>query len=432
MLRGILIRAIVMAGLPVAFLWPFGGLLFYLWYSHGRPNDYVWSAYQFDSGALLIAVTTIIGYVLFELRRSPPRLQGLKILILFWLWIALATLLATDVELALPKLSQYSHIFLITFLVAAMANSESRVRTLLYVMGGSIGFVGAKGAFDFIITRGQFQAHGSGGMMHEENEYALALNMAIPILFGLARIQSRRWARWMLQGSAVGCAITVIATRSRSGLLGLVLAILLLTFYSRQKVVGLATLALAGILFLKFAPSASMERYETIPTAAENDASVLGRFEAWKTALRMVRAHPFFGVGPLNFELNFAKYSQYTVRAPHNAFIALSAESGLPSCLLFSALIGSAIVEMWSLRRKIMRNDHDSPLATYCLIIQMVLTVYVVPNLFINRQNQDLMYHLIGVSAGLAAVVRRKLAEETPSEEEELLPEIVVPEPVSP
>jgi putative inorganic carbon (hco3(-)) transporter len=432
MLRGLLIRGLVLVGLPVAFLWPFGGLLFYLWYSHGRPNDYVWPAYQFDNGALLIAIATLVGYFLFELRRSPPRLRGLRILTLFWLWIALATLLATDFDLALPKLSQYSHIFLITFLVAAMANSESRVRSLLYVMGGSIGFVGAKGAFDFIITRGQFQAHGSGGLMHEENEYALALNMAIPILIGLARIQPRRWVRWMLQASAVGCAITVIATRSRSGLLGLVLAILLLTFYSRRKVVGIATLVLAGILFLAFTPSASIERYETIPTAAENDASTIGRFEAWKTALGMVRAHPFFGVGPLNFELNFSQYSQYTVRAPHSAFIALSAESGVPSCLLFSALIGSAIAEMWWLRRRIMRNDDDSPLATYCLIIQIVLTVYIVPNLFINRQNQDLMYHLIGVSVGLATIVRRKLAEETPAKGEELFPEIIVAEPVSP
>ena len=431
MLRGLLIRAVVVAGLPVAFLWPFGGLQFYLWYSHGRPNDFVWPEYQFSNGALAIAVATLAGYCVFELRRSPPRGRGLRILAFFWLWIVLATILATDPSSALPKLSQYSRIFVMTSLVAAMANSESRVRTLLYTMGGSVGLLGAKGALDVIITRGQFQAHGPGGLMHEENEYALALNMAIPILFGLARLQPRRWLRWLLKAMALGCAISVIATRSRSGFLGLALAVLILTFYSRRKVLGIATLALASVLFLKFAPPAALERYESIPTAAEVDPSVIGRFEAWKTALNMVKAHPFFGVGPLNFETTFSQYSLYTVRAPHNAFIALSAESGVPSCLLFLAMIGSTIAEMWWLRRRLVRYGASSPLATYCLIIQTTLRVYIVPNLFINRQNQDLMYHLIGVSAGLAGVVKRVLAEESLREREKLRESIMTWEPAT-
>jgi O-antigen ligase len=192
-------------------------------------------------------------------------------------------------------------------------------------------------------------------------------------------------------------------------------------------VLGIATLAFAAILFLKFAPSQAMERYESIPNAAEVDPSAIGRLEAWKTGLAMMKAHPFFGVGPLNFDTDFSRYTHYTARAPHNAFVALGAESGIPSCLLFIGIVGSAIGEMWWLRRRLQRSPDNVELTTYCLAIQMTLTVYIVPNLFINRQNLDMMYHLVGVSAGLAWLAKRRLAEQRleTSEDVEEEPDLV-------
>jgi probable O-glycosylation ligase (exosortase A-associated) len=412
-------------------MWPFGGLLFYLWYSHARPNDFVWPVYTFYNGAYLIAAATLLGYLVFEMHRSPPRTQGLKLIPVFWLWTALACILATNRDMAMPKIWEFAHIFVITFLVAAMANSERRIRALLYVLAFSIGFLGAKGAVDFVLTAGAARMLGPGGVSGEENEYALALNMAIPILLGLARLQPRYWPRWVLRGAALGCGITVIGTHSRSGLLGLALGALLLTFYSKRKVAGIAALALALVLFFKFAPSAAMERYQTIPNAAETDPSAMGRLQAWETALRMVKAHPFFGVGPLNFEETFPQYSDYPPRAPHNAFMSLLAESGIPACLLFVSIVGSTIVRMWWLRQKLQAYPENVELATYCLILQMTLMVYIVPNLFISRQNSDLMWHLVGVSSGLAWVAKRRLSEQRAHIKEDIQDVTALAEPLN-
>lgn len=431
MVRGILIRLIVVAGLPIAFLRPFSGLLLYLWYSHARPNDFVWPGYSFDSGAMLIAVATLLGYFCFEMQRSPLRWRGLILVTFFWVWIALATAFATDPSLALPKLSQYTNIFVITFLIAAMANSEERIRTVLYVIAISVGILGAKAALDFVLTGGRYQAHGPGGLMHEENEFALALNMAIPLLFGLSKLQTRRWLRLCLLGMMVGCMITVVATYSRSGFLGMACAALLLTLYSRRKMLGIAGLALAALVLLVYAPSKAIQRYGTISTAAEEDPSAIGRLQAWQTALRMMQAHPMFGIGPLNFVETFSQYSSFTPRAPHNAFMALGAESGIPSALLFCGIVGGAIFEMWSVRRKLQGHAALMSLASYCLMIQMALIVYIVPNLFINRQNQDMMYHLVGISVGLAVVAKRRLAEESVKSEEAYAPELMAVQPAA-
>ena len=423
MLRGIVLRIFLVIAIPLALVRPVTGLMLYLFYSHFRLNDFVWREYQIWNGAFYLAIATIVGYLVFEMRRSPIHFKNLKLIVCFWIWIALACLFASNPTLALPKLYQFTNIFIITFLVAAMSNTDKRVQQFLYVLAGSIGILGAKGALDFILTGGQVVMQGPGGLVAEENEYALALNMGIPLLFVLAKTQRRKWARLVMWGMGVGCGIVVIGTHSRSGLLGLGVAALLLTFYSKRKTLGLVSLVLAGVLFMFIAPEAALDRYKTINSnVAETDSSAIGRIQAWETALLMTKAHPFLGVGPLNFESEFPKYTAYHPRAPHNAFIGLMAESGIPSMLLFAAIVGSAILQMWSLRRKLLSFPGNEALAFYCLSIQLTLTVYIVPNFFINRQNQDMMYHLIGVSAGLAVLAKRRLAAQRAERRAQLSP----------
>ncbi len=410
MLRGILVRAFLLFAVPIALIRPVTGFMLYLWYSHGRMNDFVWPDFQFLYGALLLAAATLLGYFLFEMRRSPLRLTNLKLIIPFWIWIGLSAAFAANPQLALPKISQFSHIFVMTILAAALANSEDRVKKFLYVIAISVGLLGAKGAIDFIISGGQAVMKGPGGMMNEENEYALALNMGLTLLFVLAKAEPRRWLRLTLLGMGIGCGITVIGTHSRSGVLGLGVAALLLTFYSKRKTIGLAVLAIAAVLLVAFAPKAAIERYETLNSkVTQTDESVIGRLQAWETAFAMAKAHPILGVGPLNFETEFPHYSAYKPRAPHNAYIALMAESGIPAAVFFILILLTAIGQMWWLRRQLLGDESTKNLAMYCLAIQITLLVYMVPNFFINRQNQDMMYHLVGISAGLAVVAKQHI-----------------------
>lgn len=419
MIRGVLVRLIVMVAVPIAFFSPFNGVLWYLWYSHFRPNDFIWPQYAFKSGALLLSGATLAGYVFFEMRHSPPRWRGLILVVLFWMWIGLATVFAADRSLALWKLSQYTNILIITFLVAAMANSEARIRAMMTVTGVSVGLLGLRATVDFILTGGQYKVQGVGGVEAEGNEFALALNVVIPILVGLSQLESRKWARYSLRLLALFSAAAVIATFSRSGFLGLSTALLLLAWYSNRRVLNLSILALAFVVLLPFAPKKALQRYESIPTAAEVDPSAIARIQSWETGLKMVKAHPLLGVGPLNFQSEYPHYlvekyldaPNYHSRAPHNAYIALAAESGIPSMLLFVSFVTGTIVEMRRLRRKSRNIPSVRDLSYYCLTIQIALLVYLVPNFFINRQNEDLMYHLVGMSVGLSALLRARLAE---------------------
>jgi putative inorganic carbon (hco3(-)) transporter len=337
----------------------------------------------------------------------------------FCFWIALATVFATDRTLAFWKLSQYTNILIMTFLVAAMAISQPRIRAMLTVAGVSVGLLGFRATAEFLLTGGQFRVLGVGGVELEANEFALTLNMAIPLLVGMSYVEPRKWARYAMRMMALCCMVAVVGTFSRSGFLGLAIALFLLAWYSPRRALALSSLVLAFVLLLPFAPKKALARYESIPTAADLDPSAIARIQTWETGIRMVKAHPILGVGPLNFQSQYSHYlvakyltaANYHPRAPHNAYVALAAESGIPSMLLFVSFVGATIVEMWRLRRKIRDVPGMRELSYYCMTIQMTLMVYLIPNFFISRQNEDLMWHLVGISSGLAFLIKRKLAD---------------------
>ncbi len=410
MLRAIFLYGLVVIAVITALFRPFSGLLFYQWFSFGRPGDFLWPQFIIDY-EVWIAGATLLSYMLMEAGRSPIRLTGMKLLLVFWFWLALTSLTAQIPMIAFPKLWEYSRIFIMAFLTAALANSEKRIRSILYVLAISLGFLGAKGAYDAITTGFANSMKGPGGMMSEQNEYALALNMGIPILAWLGEDSPNWWIKWSFRGMAAGCAIVVVGTRSRSGLLGLIMAGLVLAAFSKRKVLLGIAVVVGVVLLLLFGPQGALTRYKTIPTATQTDASAIARLHSWKAAIRMTKAHPVVGVGLRNFIYVFSQYSTDEPHVAHNAIFELLSETGVPGCAIFLAMIVAAIWEMFFLRLKARGQPETRHLAMFCQIVFGVLVVYLVPNMFINRQDFDLMYQLIAVEAGLAILVKQKLAE---------------------
>src|SRR2546423_1114034 len=302
MVRAAIFYGLIAIGTPMSLFQPFNGLLLYLFFAHGHLADFVWPGYVINYG-LILGAALIVGYLFFELQKSPPRFKGMWLLLVFWGWLFVACYLAYDTRPAFEILSRFNKMFVISILVAALANSEERIGKILRVLAMSLGFLGAKGLLDILLTGGRFRMQGPGGLMAEENEYALGMNMAIPILFWMSTLEERWWMRRAFQIAALGCAATVIFTRSRSGLLGLIAVSFMIAIYSRRKLLGPIGVAVLAVAFWQFIPDAALERYKTIPNASQSDASAIGRIQMWEAALNMAKEHPFFGVGLRNFEM---------------------------------------------------------------------------------------------------------------------------------
>lgn len=76
----------------------------------------------------------------------------------------------------------------------------------------------------------------------------------------------------------------------------------------------------------------------------------------WRTGLAMVRAHPWFGLGPEQVQKQFQSYVPQDVPRPlpdgnyghlHNNYLQYAADRGIPTALCFCWLLGSMAAAWW-------------------------------------------------------------------------------------
>jgi O-antigen ligase len=150
--------------------------------------------------------------------------------------------------------------------------------------------------------------------------------------------------RWMVAGVAiVGAFLVVLATGSRSGLLGLGLfAFLLQTGPRRFRATSVhITLAVAAAAFAVVAvvPPEAWERMLTVSADPHAVSDVAERGAASSLELRrdtieigfqMIRDHPLLGIGLGNYrEVSRQVYLDPFFRPPHNSVIWAAAEGGV-------------------------------------------------------------------------------------------------------
>ncbi|MFB0527170.1 MAG: O-antigen ligase family protein, partial [bacterium] len=123
--------------------------------------------------------------------------------------------------------------------------------------------------------------------------------------------------------------ITLVLTRSLSGVLALSVAIIFITIFLYKRWAVYAILTIIGI-FLIF-PS-TMKVFQLLGGETLKEF-FLQRLRIWSRCLEIISAHPFLGVGPGNFR-NFrignfpAGYGAY-VRFAYNEYLQIGAELGM-------------------------------------------------------------------------------------------------------
>lgn len=106
--------------------------------------------------------------------------------------------------------------------------------------------------------------------------------------------------------------------------------------------------------------------------ANEAERNAMERLYVWRHTLEMSQAHPWLGVGPGNWRVRFPEYGgssapsfegvdQMRIR-PHNVYLSLASEAGLPALLLFLAMGGLALAAAVKAARQA-QNEGETLLA---------------------------------------------------------------------
>ncbi|MEW6742911.1 MAG: putative O-glycosylation ligase, exosortase A system-associated [Planctomycetota bacterium] len=425
LLRDLFVFSVVFGSLPFCFTRPYYGLLVFSWLGYMRAQDLAWGPARYFRFSFYVAILMFAGWLFFEKRPFMRKDKRTLLLIALMVWIYISILLnsadGTIYFLApvLKRSEEFAKVIAVALFTTGMVDSKKRLHVLIWLIAFSLGFYGLKGAFWGALSGGRI-IQGPGGMMKDNNDFCLALNMALPFVYYLALTSPRRDLRLFLFFTVFCMVVTIVLTTSRGGFLTVLAVGFVLTMKSHRKALGLTVGSLAIVIFLVSLPGYYVARMRTIKDPAE-EASARARLDSWKTAWHMIEDRPVVGVGFYNFRAVFWMYDvnpdirKGTVsRVAHNTYLQLWAESGTPALLLFLSAISLSIWRMRRLRR--WNRLHAGPLwiTNYAHMVEVSLIAFLVGGMFLNRAHFDLLYHAVAISVCLDRIAPGVIEELRP------------------
>jgi O-antigen ligase len=266
------------------------------------------------------------------------------LLIVFCGAAALSCLTALWPHHAVDSVSDLLKMTLVFFFLVNSANSESRLRGVMWAMVIG-GLFPALGTLNHYRTGNLEEGRAAWvGIFANPNEVAYSLVILLPLAAYLA--SSHGWfARLSLLGISAAYLAAIFVTFSRGGLVGLVVVVALYAWRKRSLLLraGLV-LAVAGGIFVAGSHWTRSEDFSQLG----NDLSFQQRIATSQAGLSMFIDHPWLGVGlgcsviawPL-----YAPAGLYTNRAliTHNTLVEVLGETGILGGIPFLLLIGVAI-----------------------------------------------------------------------------------------
>jgi probable O-glycosylation ligase (exosortase A-associated) len=417
-MRGIVIFLAVLGSLPFILQRPWIGVLMFSWISYMNPHKYAWGPVRSFPLALIVAIVTLIGMTATKDKWRLPKDPATLLMIGLWVMFIITTPFAFNQRDAWPQLEKVSKILLMNFVTIMLINSQLKLRFLLLVISLSVGLIGLKGGIWVFASGGANRVYGpDGSFLADNNDLALALNMTVPLLLYLSKDEPRQWLRWLLKGAFVMSLIAIVFTYSRGGFLAMVLVGCLLLIKAKYKALAAIVLMLGVVLLLFLAPQKWSERMNTIDTY-DQDASAMGRINAWRTAINIAVARPLTGGGFQTWTpAVFLRYSPeaWNVRDVHSSYFEILGEHGFIALALYLMLLGHALLTASRLKWIIRRNPSLQWAQHYPDMLQMSILAYMVGGAFLGRAYFDFFYHIIA-----AIVILRQLvlqAQRSPVQE---------------
>ncbi|KAF2510234.1 O-antigen ligase family protein [Flavobacterium zhairuonense] len=230
-----------------------------------------------------------------------------------------------------------------------------------------------------------------------KNIFAAVLVVQIPILiYGV--FAHKKWLKYLCAVSLAFGFMTVFLINARAAYLGLLLQLFLLSigllflYYKEQKIKlfykngGLIVCIFLGALFLtqngikKAIQKDKNSVYGTIgdrlSTITDNSNSTTSvRLEYWQHAGKLVNKRPLLGVGVGNWKLYTTTYTNTLLddntfsKHPHNDFIEIAGESGIPNSIVYLLIFVSAFFV--TLKSLFSQRAHESKLLSLVLFVSL-------------------------------------------------------------
>lgn len=414
-MRDVLIMTIVVFGSLAALRRPWIGVVLWTWLSTMSPHRYAYGFAYTAPVAAMAGGATLLGLVAMRDRMSPFDFKPAVLLAMFMVWVTLSWLFGLDPDEDYWQWSKVIKIDLMIIVALMVIRTKEQIFAFAWVAVGSLAILGAKGGLFTLSTGGGYHVWGPpDSFIEDNNEFALALVITIPLLRFLQMQLLGFWKRQLMTGLMILCAASALGSQSRGALVAISAMGLLLWWRGRSRLLGGVVIAVVALSLLSFMPDVWSDRMETITNYTE-DKSAMGRISAWWNAWNLAFHYPLgVGFNAARPEL-FARFSPYpdVVLAAHSIYFQVLGNHGFIGLFLFLAIW----VTCWQQAGKLQVATRDRPetrwtadLGSMC---QVALIGYGVGGAFLSLAYFDLPYNVLV----LIVATRRWLARSAWSSE---------------
>lgn len=421
-MRDVIVSLFIIGTLPTCYRRPFIGLLMFTLLAYMRVQDLTWGFARYQRWSFYVALVTLLGFLM-----SKEDKRFMVNDIRCWIMVALALLVGASLLAStslnprdLNNYTEFWKIIGVALFTTGVVKNLGYFRILVWVIALSFGFFGVKSGLQMILSGGSLVIiQGPGGMLSDNNDFALAMCMSIPWLLHLGLSERRDILRKTMIAIVPLSVLTIAATHSRGAFLSLVATSMVLVWRSQNRVAGFALMFLISVAAAIAAPKSYIERISTI-SQYETEGSAKGRLDAWRVAFNMIAARPLLGVGFEKFQGNYKRYDPKATeeseggpgtRVAHNSYLQIWAECGTPAFLLYLSLILLSYIDIWKVRAEAKLRYHSSWILSYATMFEASLTAFVVGSMFLNRAHFDLFYHLVTIVIVFGLLARSAMSD---------------------
>ncbi|MFN4343282.1 MAG: putative O-glycosylation ligase, exosortase A system-associated [Azonexus sp.] len=396
-MRDLLVLSLVFSGSIAALSQPWIGIMLWTWISIMNPHRFTYGiAYEFPIAALA-AITTLLGTLFTKEKDSPFKSSVVVVLFLFMIWITLSWLFGLDTEGDLEQWKKVMKIDFMILLALVVLRTKTHIFSLAWVAIGSLAILGAKGGIFTLASGGNYHVWGPpGSFIEDNNEFALALVMTIPMLRFLQLQLTSNIGKHLMTALMLLCAASAFGSQSRGALLAICAMALLLWWRGKNKLAVGSLIVLVGLAAFAFLPDTWFDRMSTISTY-EDDLSSMGRISAWWVAWNLAFHYPLgIGFDAARPEL-FAIYSPYPnlIHAAHSIYFQVLGNHGFVGLGLFLTLWWLT----WQSAGWLVKNSPRQAETEWCrdlgAMAQVSLAGYAVGGAFLSLAYFDLPYDIM-------------------------------------
>ncbi len=335
---------------------PYAGSLTFIAFYYLRPIDFFPQLGMLRLPLFIASVTSTGLFVRLLLSRQKL-LEGwyVKWFLAWWIVMFLSVPLSLYRSQSFSAAQDFAKSVAMVWMIYMTIRTERQMMFTVRMLAVMALWLAGSGIHNYMTGNvemsGELQRAGAdSNMLGDPNDLAAYVLMLFPLCYYLFLNDPKRWLRALYVVTMVTILVAVVYTGSRGGFLGLVVLLLLLWLFSKQKVLGLMIgLAVFGAIWF-VAPSEYRERMRSI-TNYEQDESAMNRVEYRRTAVRMFKHNPLTGIGLGNFT-NFAReFGAPASQTPHNMYYFVLGELGGLGLFVFLNIWVRSLRAAWQIAK---------------------------------------------------------------------------------